>query len=77
MRHQTARRRAWQVATATHATVQSEVKWTAPASEIKKELDAMAELQNLAVAALEKGEGAEGELDQGHAVKSLTCSCTR
>ncbi len=61
---QTARRRAWQVATATHATVQSEVKWTAPASEIKKELDAMAELQNLAVAALEKGEGAEGELDQ-------------
>ena len=61
---QTARRRAWQVATATHATVESEVKWAAPASEIKKELDAMAEVQNRAVAALEKGEGAEGELDQ-------------
>ena len=64
MWQQTARPRAWQVATATHATVQSEVEWAAPASEIQKELDAMAEVQKRAVAALEKGEDAEGDLDQ-------------
>ena len=52
------------MATATHATVKSEVEWTAPAAQIQKELDAMAEVQARAVAALEKGEGAEGELGQ-------------
>ena len=35
------------MATATHATVKSEVEWTAPAAQIQKELDDMAEVQAL------------------------------